>query len=391
MGDWGVLDGGASAPAAPAADPAPPRDPAAPGWGRPDGGVVRQRVPSSAPSGSPSPTDVPPPEATASLLRAGEHLWAKVDQHGAVLGSGQRLRLPDAVPDDLYGWRRVQILEPALLSAAVVPIPWDELEAGVGDDPDALYHPEPSPDAGTPARTSAFPVGAGPDLQRLFADRVAESVRDQRDRADRAEQAANRRAELAEQAAAEASTAAERSARERIRVAETRADAAEHAAEERTRDIEARAGAAIRDAQQRASEAKTRADRAEATVSQRAEHAEQVAQQRVEHAVAAAREHREAAERWAADIQRQAQQEVADAHARATEANATVDRRSAEAQWWAEQRVEAGRQEIQRELSGLRRRAERLRRTVVALAGVAVLMVLATVVLGWLALGSTTR
>lgn len=272
MTDWGVPDGGAGA-----AVPNPSGKTASAtdrkstwddpdggqvsagvkpdnGWGRPDGGVPRQRVDLSVPDRRDvrSPLSTPPPEATASLLAQGETLWAKVDRAGVVLGSGQVLNVPEGLPDDLYGWRRVQIVNPALLTARVLPIAWDELEVGVGDDPTGLYYPHALPEPESPDRMSAFPVGAGPDLMRLFNDRVATAVSEYERRAGEAERAAG-----------------------------ARAVEAERVADQRARTAEWRAAEVERNAREQIAEARRRAAHAEATVERRSADAARHAEQRI--------------------------------------------------------------------------------------------------------------
>ncbi|MGV9663788.1 hypothetical protein [Nocardia niigatensis] len=117
--------------------------------------------------------ELPPAEDTASELKDGEIVWARVAGTDVVLGSGQPLFLPAGLPDDIGGWRRVRITDSAALHAEVLRIPIAAPIRHVGDEPELAYSPAPN----WPAvqRQSAFPAGQGGGLSALFATKIAEA------------------------------------------------------------------------------------------------------------------------------------------------------------------------------------------------------------------------
>ena len=112
----------------------------------------------------------PAPELTASQLRTGEVLWARVDGREVVLGSGQLLDAPAGIPDGIGGWRRVRIIDAATLRAEVLLFPVEQPPQGVADEPTLLFPPDPAMTA--PLRPAGFPVGEGGDLSAAFTARV---------------------------------------------------------------------------------------------------------------------------------------------------------------------------------------------------------------------------
>ncbi|GAB3450208.1 hypothetical protein GCM10027570_25180 [Streptomonospora sediminis] len=121
-----------------------------------------EHKPDAAKDAALSVAPAPPPEAAAELLRPGEVVWAKLDGDDAVLGSGVHLQIPEGPLDRFTGWRRVEILDPAALTARAVPIPAFPLTVNAADDPADLHRPPPAPAPGAaPLRAPAFPVGAG--------------------------------------------------------------------------------------------------------------------------------------------------------------------------------------------------------------------------------------
>ncbi|WP_238016990.1 hypothetical protein KZZ52_13775 [Dactylosporangium sp. AC04546] len=241
MSDWGTLDGGAARAADPPPRPTAGRD----AWGVLDGrpaaqpGQAGATVPRQAAPNSARPS----PEATASVLNAGDTVWAKVERTSTTLGAGQVVTLVATPADGIYGWRPIRILDPARLTAEVVPVPQATLAAGVGDDPLTLYRPDaPAAPAGVP-RAMPFPAGVDPHLRSLVDDGLA----DVRERYERK--------------AADASAHAER----RVR------DAAEHyraAADQRIGEVERQAWADQDDLRRRISEQEQRIRDLEATVRQ---------------------------------------------------------------------------------------------------------------------------
>jgi hypothetical protein len=206
MGSWGKLDplDGREGESGDGEGPAnPPRR----SWGIPNG-LVRD-VPIGAQVAAVevprSEVDLPPPEATASLLRAGEVLWARADETGLRLGSGQRLRSAEDVSRQPDGWCRVEVTDPETLTVRFLPVATAELRTSVGDDPDLLYQPTSVGEDAEVVRNAPFPVGKGPALREIFDARVAN-----------AEAEAERRAD-------ERAAEAERRAREHIAAAETQA------------------------------------------------------------------------------------------------------------------------------------------------------------------------
>lgn len=112
----------------------------------------------------------PAPELTASQLRSGEVLWARVDGREVTLGSGQLLDVPAGIPDGIGGWRRVRIIDAATLRAEVLLFPMEQPAQGVADEPTLLFPPDPA--MAPPLRPAGFPVGEGGDLSAAFTARV---------------------------------------------------------------------------------------------------------------------------------------------------------------------------------------------------------------------------
>ncbi|MFJ3303160.1 hypothetical protein ACIPSA_08585 [Streptomyces sp. NPDC086549] len=216
--DWGVFVDDAHEPVTPGA----PRPEPAP------------------PSGVPTPT----PEVVASLLKAGETLWAQVDGTVAVLGSGVAVTaVYDAEPDGFSGWRPVTVLDPAALTVRPVSLSLAEPPVGAATSVAELYSDTEPLDTARPHRAAPFPVGQGPDVEALL-NRAAEEER-ARVRAEAAVAAQRAEAELA---------AARREAAERAEVAERHARAREERAQEevrRARDEAARQVAEVRAESQR--------------------------------------------------------------------------------------------------------------------------------------------
>lgn len=131
--------------------------------------------PPSVPPATPRPygVPVPSPEVAASLLTAGETLWAQVDGAQAVLGSGCRVAVVrdddgEAAADGFGGWRPVTVVDPAALTVRLVPLALAEPPVGTATPVAELYaDPEPYT-AVAPERAGVFPVGQGPDLDELL-------------------------------------------------------------------------------------------------------------------------------------------------------------------------------------------------------------------------------
>ncbi len=193
---WGNLTDSPSG--ATAASPSPA---AAPGWGVLDGDVNGSAVGSHLPP--PRDPGLPPAEATVSLLANGDVLWARITRSGVSLGSGQPLFLAGGVPADQSGWCRVEVIDVARLLVRVLPVAWEEPRRGVGDDPRALYRPEPLDGVAAVRRAPPFPVGQGPDMRAVMEARLsaAEAAVDRRVRT--AEHEAQKRIEFARQSAKE--------------------------------------------------------------------------------------------------------------------------------------------------------------------------------------------
>ncbi|MFE0510333.1 hypothetical protein [Streptomyces sp. NPDC058964] len=177
--------------------------------------------PAASPAGAPTPA----PEVVASLLEAGETLWAQVDGTVAVLGSGCAVTaVYDAGPDGFSGWRPVTVLDPAALTVRPVPLSLAEPSPGAATSVAELYSDTESPDDAWPRRAAPFPVGQGPDVEALLS-RAAEEER-ARVRAEAAVAAQRAEAELA---------AARRESAERAETAERHARAREERAQEEVR------------------------------------------------------------------------------------------------------------------------------------------------------------
>ncbi|MEV0575731.1 MULTISPECIES: hypothetical protein [unclassified Streptomyces] len=252
MSDWGsFMDESSSAPPPPRAQPAAPAAAEADGWGSFADEAPAADAAASPPPPPPGPPQgfvrghgvpVPSPEVAASLLSAGETLWAQVDGAQAVLGSGCRVGVvPDedgnAVADGFSGWRPVTVVDPAALTVRLVPLALSEPPVGVATPVAELYaDPEPYT-APAPGRAGPFPTGQGPDLDELLnrvlseerararADAEAEARRAEQELArlkgelkDQA-QAAESRAEQREQRAQEAARRAQEYAEQQIAAA----------------------------------------------------------------------------------------------------------------------------------------------------------------------------
>ncbi|MGW1847193.1 hypothetical protein [Streptomyces sp. NPDC001966] len=208
------------------------------GWGSfadetPVAGGASPPPPSAPPPAAPRPygVPVPSPEVAASLLTAGETLWAQVDGAEAVLGSGCRVAVVrgddgegGAATDGFSGWRPVTVVDPAALTVRLVPLALAEPPVGTATPVAELYaDPEPYT-AAEPGRAGVFPVGQGPDLDALLH------------RAQEEERARVRVAAEAEALRAERElTAAKAELRERTQAAEQRAAQREQRAQEAAR------------------------------------------------------------------------------------------------------------------------------------------------------------
>ncbi|REE97761.1 hypothetical protein [Thermomonospora umbrina] len=185
--------------------------------------VVGEVSPGSSLNGGGRPAS----ELVASQLRVGEVLWAKVAGPRVELGSGQPLNVPGGPPDAIGGWRRVRILDADTMRAEVLPFPAvREPTPGVGEDPEALFPPEPV--ASPPRRPPGFPLGAGGDLAAAFADRVRRAEEEFR---RRAEELAAQRARSAEMAADRRVAAAQAEAGRQVQAVRAEADRRVEAAE----------------------------------------------------------------------------------------------------------------------------------------------------------------
>ncbi|WP_155350865.1 hypothetical protein [Acrocarpospora pleiomorpha] len=112
----------------------------------------------------------------------------------------------------MTGWRRVEVVASAQLRVRVVPVVWCDPKKDVGDDPALLYRPTLFGTPSRPDRAGSFPIGQGPDLQTMLADRI----------------------KAAETAVQERVLIAERQAREQMVAADERVQIAERQAKERT-------------------------------------------------------------------------------------------------------------------------------------------------------------
>ncbi|MEU9565117.1 hypothetical protein AB0D16_24265 [Streptomyces sp. NPDC048161] len=258
--------------------PPPPPDHPPPGAGTGDDGWgsfvdeapaagAAQPPPSAAPfppppSAAPRTYGVPAPspEVAASLLTAGETLWAQVAGAEAVLGSGCRVAVVrgedgEAAADGFDGWRPVRVVDPAALTVRLVPLALAEPPVGTATPVAELYaDPEPYT-VGAPERAGVFPVGQGPDLDALL-HRVQE---EERDRVRAEVEAAARRAERelaeAKAAARERAEAAERRAAQREQRAQEAARRAQEYAEQQIAAARDEVAQAVRQWQERAQRA----------------------------------------------------------------------------------------------------------------------------------------
>lgn len=221
--EWGTFaaEPAREAPAPPAADPGGGSD-----WGT----FAADGAAAPAPGAR---VPVPSSEVVASLLTAGETLWAQVDGAVAVLGSGCTVTAEyDGEPDGFSGWRPVTVVDPARLIVRPVPLALAEPPAGAAVSVAELYaDPEP-PDAGEPHRARPFPVGEGPDVEAM----LHRAVEEERGRARAEAAAAARRAEeelaAARRALAQQAEATEQRALDRERRAQEEARRARESAEQ---------------------------------------------------------------------------------------------------------------------------------------------------------------
>jgi hypothetical protein len=199
----------------------------------------------------PAEPALPPPELTASQLRNGDVLWARVDGQVMTLGSGQPLHVPAGVPDGIGGWRRVRITDAASLRAEVLVFPVEQPVLGVADEPTLLFPPDPvrSP----PLRPAGFPAGEGGDLSAAFEARVRDAMQHYRRAAAEAQDEFQRRADQVE-----------RQLREdyqwRIRTAEQQAEARY---QEAVQQVQADASRRVEQASQAARQSHERQQQAE--------------------------------------------------------------------------------------------------------------------------------
>ncbi|MFF4060227.1 hypothetical protein ACFYZ8_31870 [Streptomyces sp. NPDC001668] len=216
----------------------------------------------------PTGTPVPSSEAVASLLTAGETLWAEVDGSVAVLGSGCVLTaVYDDEPDGFTGWRPVTVVDPARLLVRPAPLSLAEPPVGVATSVAELYSDtEPLPDD-EPLRVRRFPVGRGPDLDALL--RRAETEERERVRAEAETQARRAAEELAliKRGLAERAELADRHARQREERAHEAVLRIRSEADQRISTVEAEAqrevAAAREAAEQMVRRWQSRAERAE--------------------------------------------------------------------------------------------------------------------------------
>ncbi|MFF1835868.1 hypothetical protein ACFVXE_16940 [Streptomyces sp. NPDC058231] len=221
VSDWGSFVD--ETPSSPPPMPGYPPEPAADeDWGAfADAGDAPAGPVSAGPPVPPPGVAVPSPEAVASLLKAGETLWAYVDGTGAAyLGSGCALTVVDGDADGFDGWRPVVVVDPAALTVRPVPLALAEPAIGTATAVSELYQdPEPSERPGS-RRAPAFPVGQGPDLDALLAEAVAEERARVTTRADETARQAQQYAETRIRAEQDA-------ARQSVRHWQQRAQAAE--------------------------------------------------------------------------------------------------------------------------------------------------------------------
>ncbi|MFI5683816.1 hypothetical protein [Streptomyces sp. NPDC051636] len=200
--------------------------------------------PTPPPAAPPAGVPTPSPEVVASLLKAGETLWAQVDGTVGVLGSGAKVTaVYDDGPDGFSGWRPVTVLDPGALTVRPVPLALAEPPMGAATSVAELYADTEPLDDTEPRRPAPFPVGQGPDLDALL-DRAVEEER-ARARAEAAASARRAEAELAAQRRelADRAEAVERQARLREERAQDEV--------RRAQDEAARQVAAVRDDAQR--------------------------------------------------------------------------------------------------------------------------------------------
>ncbi|WP_326813806.1 MULTISPECIES: hypothetical protein [unclassified Streptomyces] len=235
---WGIFEpepgtGPSPSPSSPPG-PAPAADADA-NWGvfapAPDEGIP-SLPPPSPPAGVPTPS----PEVVASLLTAGETLWAHVDGPVAVLGSGCGVTaVYDGEPDGFSGWRPVTVVDPARLTVHPVPLSLAEPPVGATTSVAELYSDTEPQSAAEPRRAAPFPVGQGPDLDAVLNRAVAEERERVRAEAAAAAHRAEVQLNVAKRELAERTELAERHARmreEQAKNEERRAqqEAAQHVA-----------------------------------------------------------------------------------------------------------------------------------------------------------------
>lgn len=225
-----------------------PRPNADDGWGDFD--------PPAGRTASPSPSaGVPPPspEVVASLLIAGETLWAHVEGPVAVLGSGCTLTaVYDGEPDGFRGWRPVTVLDPARLIVRPVALSLAEPPVGAATSVAELYSDPERPSTGEPRRAAPFPVGQGPDMYALLNRAVAEERELVRAKATAAAHRIEMQLEAAKRELAERAELAERQARMREEQAGNEVRRALQEAERQARAHEEHARNAVRRAHQEA-------------------------------------------------------------------------------------------------------------------------------------------
>ncbi|MEV5603065.1 hypothetical protein AB0L33_16655 [Streptomyces sp. NPDC052299] len=270
-------------PATPPPDNRPQAGPAAvQGTGGDGWGSFADEAPAASggqapPSAPPQPVQrpqaipAPSPEVAASLLTAGETLWAEVDGRVAVLGSGCRVAVvPDedgeAVADGFTGWRPVVVVDPAALTVRLVPLALADPPIGAATPVSELYEdPEPHASAAS-GRSGVFPVGQGPDLDTLLQRAVAEERAAARADAEARTRRAERELAEAQAEARARAEAAEARAAEREQRAQEASRRARTYAEQQIAQARDDVAAVVRQWQERAQWAEDRALRAEAEV-----------------------------------------------------------------------------------------------------------------------------
>ncbi|MGC4946584.1 hypothetical protein ACLQ2N_10365 [Streptomyces sp. DT224] len=222
------------------------------------------------PAQRPQAIPVPSPEVAASLLTAGETLWAEVDGPVAVLGSGCRVAVvPDEdgkAADGFTGWRPVVVVDPAALTVRLVPLALADPPIGAATPVSELYEdPEPYTSAAS-GRSGVFPVGQGPDLDALLQRAVAEERAAARAEAEARTRRAERELAEAQAESRARAEAAEARAAEREQRAQEASRRARTYAEQQIAQARDDVAAVVRQWQERAQWAEDRALRAEAEV-----------------------------------------------------------------------------------------------------------------------------